>query len=252
MKNLFTLLIVSMLLSSCIVIKVYEAPKSPTDQPKMIKKRMKMIPSELKVPFPKEGTEILFFGDGEEHPQVLFNGNDSLKIKQVNKHIGMAVFTEDDALHTHEGDKEIFVFKVDEDGTQHKQQFNWKAKDGDEENTVVFMMKDSVSFDLPEAAQKVLDSVLATKADKTGVKKRIRIKMNSADEATQENTFILKTSDKNPIIIIDGEEKAPGFSMDEIQPDDIATINVLKGPAAIKQVGEKGVNGVIMIQMKKK
>lgn len=250
MKNVLPLLVVSLLLSSCIVIKVYEAPKAPNDAPKMIKKHVKMIPSDLKVPFPQAGTEILFFGEGEAHPQFLFKGTDSLKIKHDDQHMGMAIFTEDDSLHSPDGEKEVVVFKIDAKGTQAKKQFQWKSKEGDD--TVVLMMKDTLSFDLPEAAQKVLDSVLASKKGKSAVKKRIRIKMNAPEETTEENTFTFKTSDKHPIIIINGEEKAPGFSMDEIHPDDIATINVLKGPAAVKQVGEKGVNGVIMIQMKKK
>ena len=250
MKNVLVLLFVSLLLSSCIVIKVYEAPKAPNDSPKMIKKQMRMIPSDLKVPFPKAGTEILFFGEGEEHPQFLFKGADSLKIGPHSEHIGMAIFTEDDSLPSPNGEKEMVVFKIDTQGSQDTKKFQWKSKEGDD--TVVLMMKDTLSFDLPEAAQKVVDSVLSSKMEKSGAKKRIRIKMNAAEESTPGNTFTFAPSDKNPIIIINGEEKDPGFSMDEIHPDDIATINVLKGPAAIKQVGEKGVNGVIMIQLKKK
>ena len=54
-----------------------------------------------------------------------------------------------------------------------------------------------------------------------------------------------------PIIIIDGEEMGLDFDMSSIDPDSIESINVLKGQKALQKVGEKGSNGVILIQMKK-
>ncbi|GLR15784.1 hypothetical protein GCM10007940_03990 [Portibacter lacus] len=56
---------------------------------------------------------------------------------------------------------------------------------------------------------------------------------------------------EEPFIVVDGEEKDNSeFSMDEIKPDDIASINVLKGETAIEKYGYKGVNGVIEITTK--
>ena len=62
MKSFFTLLLSSLLLTSCIVIKVYETPKTAEDAPKLIKQQKRLLSSDLVVPFPEEGTEIMFFG----------------------------------------------------------------------------------------------------------------------------------------------------------------------------------------------
>ena len=68
------------------------------------------------------------------------------------------------------------------------------------------------------------------------------------------NVFMIKTkgsSNAKPVIMIDGEIQNEGYDMEAISPDDIARINVLKGPSAIEKVGERGANGVIMIELKK-
>ena len=52
-----------------------------------------------------------------------------------------------------------------------------------------------------------------------------------------------------PLYIIDGEEFKG--SMDDINPDNIKSIDVLKGESAIELYGEKGKNGVIVITSKK-
>lgn len=54
------------------------------------------------------------------------------------------------------------------------------------------------------------------------------------------------------IILIDAAGKESVVdSMNELAPDDIASVNVLKGEAAIKKYGDKGKNGVVVITMKK-
>ena len=60
-------------------------------------------------------------------------------------------------------------------------------------------------------------------------------------------TKIVSTdSDNKPFIVVDGKEIS-SEEMDKINPDDIASVNVLKGESATKKYGEKGKNGVIEI-----
>ncbi|MFK7924039.1 MAG: carboxypeptidase-like regulatory domain-containing protein [Bacteroidia bacterium] len=54
-----------------------------------------------------------------------------------------------------------------------------------------------------------------------------------------------------PLIIVDGKEVKSGFDMNSISPDDIASVNVVKGEKAIENYGEKGRNGVVEITTKK-
>jgi bla regulator protein BlaR1 len=50
---------------------------------------------------------------------------------------------------------------------------------------------------------------------------------------------------------VDGKEVKKDV-VDTLNPDDIESVNVLKGDAAIKKYGEKAKNGVIEITTKKK
>jgi TonB family protein len=65
-----------------------------------------------------------------------------------------------------------------------------------------------------------------------------------------EDKNIKITSDMKPLFIVDGKEfdkSAAG----ELKPDDIATINVLKGEKATEKYGDKGKDGVVEITLKK-
>lgn len=63
--------------------------------------------------------------------------------------------------------------------------------------------------------------------------------------------IILRNSKgEKPLYIIDGEVKEEDFDLGQIQPKDIAAINVLKGNLATDEYGKKGENGVIEIHTK--
>lgn len=57
------------------------------------------------------------------------------------------------------------------------------------------------------------------------------------------------SSQDSPIFFVNGEQVAEN-SVESINPDDIASINVLKGDAAVDKYGEAGRNGVVEITMK--
>ncbi|MEM6346662.1 MAG: carboxypeptidase-like regulatory domain-containing protein [Bacteroidota bacterium] len=61
----------------------------------------------------------------------------------------------------------------------------------------------------------------------------------------------MSAKEKSPLIILDGKEVTKGFKMDTMSPDDIESVNVIKGEKAIEQYGEKGRNGVVEITTKK-
>ena len=66
------------------------------------------------------------------------------------------------------------------------------------------------------------------------------------------NSLIEKNSSKNqPLYILDGKEVNTAI-LESIKPENIESINVLKGTNAIDKYGEKGTNGVIEILSKKK
>ena len=67
-----------------------------------------------------------------------------------------------------------------------------------------------------------------------------------------DSNIVLKSTNYDgpqPLFVIDGKIKQEE-SVENIAPDDIETINVLKGEKAIEKYGEKGQNGVLEITMK--
>lgn len=60
-------------------------------------------------------------------------------------------------------------------------------------------------------------------------------------------------NDENkPLLILDGVIQDAAFELNSVSPDEIESIEVLKGNSAVKLYGEKGKNGVIQIHRKKK
>ena len=69
------------------------------------------------------------------------------------------------------------------------------------------------------------------------------------EKETTENSLLELGEGTKPLYIVDGEEYTGNF--EDISPNTIATMDVLKGEAAMKEFGEKGKNGVVRIQLKK-
>ena len=117
----------------------------------------------------------------------------------------------------HGTQKNVFIFKSDDPN----EAIQWASKPGD-----------SLALSKRNASLYSGDAVFISDDNK-----KVKIKIDS--------------NKMKPIIIIDGEEMDLDFDMSSIDPDSIESINVLKGQKALQKVGEKGSNGVIMIQMKK-
>jgi TonB-dependent SusC/RagA subfamily outer membrane receptor len=66
------------------------------------------------------------------------------------------------------------------------------------------------------------------------------------------NKFYISTDGKEtPLFILNGKEISKK-EMDDLKPDSIDKIEVLKGDSATEKYGEKGKNGVILITTKDK
>ena len=75
-----------------------------------------------------------------------------------------------------------------------------------------------------------------------------------AQQTSKEPTVRLRSeapiNDKKPIIVVDGKI-VPHETLLTMDPDDIASINVLKGASAAAIYGARSKNGVVLITMKK-
>ncbi|WP_281682049.1 SusC/RagA family TonB-linked outer membrane protein [Zunongwangia profunda] len=59
------------------------------------------------------------------------------------------------------------------------------------------------------------------------------------------------TAGTNPLIVVDGYPLTEGSSLNDLNPDDIANINVLKDAASASIYGSRAANGVILVTTKK-
>ncbi|MCW1953469.1 MAG: Plug domain-containing protein, partial [Flavobacteriia bacterium] len=109
-----------------------------------------------------------------------------------------------------------------------------------------------LDFDLvlPDA---IAGSLGGIKAGKNGI-----FVINSlGDTDASERKIVIKKKGswkgaaKEPLIIIDGKEQPKDKRLNDINPDDIESVSVLKGDAALKKYGDKGAHGVVEIILKK-
>lgn len=69
----------------------------------------------------------------------------------------------------------------------------------------------------------------------------------------KKNKIIVKGKNKmnNPLIVVDGAVKSLDYELNEISPDTIESMSILKGEAATNKYGSKAKNGVVLIITKK-
>ena len=215
--------------------------------------------------------------DGSKAPRVIINGKEispadldkidpstikAIVLDAVNENFvsgkNMNGMTWTDA--TSAGEKKIVTMKVDSvmfDGnakvavpTQGKvsnihisaDTLTFKTVTDNKTNSKVSTITIQTTFDdkVVDEAKKDPKTLTVTTTDKDG-KKTI--------------TYVQKSTEKTELpkdvlYIIDGKEMESG-SMNDVDPNTIKSINVLKGENALKKYGEKGKNGVIEITTKK-
>ncbi|MGB0777405.1 MAG: M56 family metallopeptidase [Flavobacteriaceae bacterium] len=128
----------------------------------------------------------------------------------------------------------------------------WESKDG---KHVIVTVDSDMEFD--EEIEVTSPNVWVSKEnDSIHIVKKVRIiEINEDDisetvESGTKKIKIMTTDSKaKPLIILDGVE-VPNKSMDDIDPDNIKSINVIKGEKAEEKYGEKAKNGVVEITTK--
>lgn len=105
----------------------------------------------------------------------------------------------------------------------------------------------------PPKPLKINDKDIYINGVKSNEKELSLLDQNTIDKMdvnTMENTVRITTKNEKPIIFLNGSRTFSNFKIDDIQTDQIASINVLKGKAAEEKYGEAGKNGVIEITNK--
>ena len=78
----------------------------------------------------------------------------------------------------------------------------------------------------------------------------VKKSVNAKQPGSKTDTLVEKTEQVKTIVIVDGVEKTD-FNEKEISPETIETVTVYKGDKATEMYGEKGKNGVVIVNTKK-
>lgn len=157
------------------------------------------------------------------------------------------------------GKKEIIIEKIvdgKEDETIEKEEDIFNV-DPSKAPLYIIDGKETDAATLKNFDQKLITTVDVLKGDrvvqeygdkaKNGV---VKISTAKGDNGGKQNVIIKKMLPSAALIYVDGKQISQD-EMNQIKPNDIESINVLKGESAIKKYGNKATEGVIEIIMKK-
>lgn len=176
---------------------------------------------------PQAGTVFVSSGSHGEH--VINSSENTIFISDKDGNItsnnqnGFAYSTDGNSEN-----KNISVWVSDDGNGNKKQTYTIKKMESGDDMVVVDIDADTISAN----------------------GKKFIIETDNAYEPKKGNIFVMSTDGKKPLIIIDGKEMKDG-KIDDIDPDSIKSMNVLKGENATKKYGAKGKDGVIEITTKK-
>ncbi len=151
-----------------------------------------------------------------------------------------------------DGEKEVII--IGGDGDNHFSHEDVDVKVMSDGNVWISKSGDSTKVKHIEVIEIDEDSPGATKImikkGEPGVEDiDVKIKTISGDHDGNDFVF-LNDGDSKPLIIMDGKE-VPDGKMEDLDHENIETIEVLKGSKAVEKYGEKAKDGVVIITSKK-
>lgn len=180
-----------------------------------------------------EHNEISFQGNGENQNYVFISEDGNVNTWTSKSD---TIINGDKIIINKNGNKEVIWVEKEID-TANAQVKIIKLNSDDSGDHMIFIQEGSENLNIPE--DNASENVYIIKKDNGDIEKKViktkTVSTNSADK---------------PLVFLDGKEIS-SEEMDKINPNDIESINVLKGESALKKYGEKGKNGVIEITKKK-
>lgn len=169
-------------------------------------------------------------GDKDENVFVIANGDKSTSSSNV------WVTKDGDETHV----KIIKGDKVIEEIHGPEGENVWISESGD---TTVVKKIEIIEVDEMHDGEK---KVIVKKIKKDGEDEEIIIKESKGEG----KMMFISDGDEKPLMIVDGKE-VEGKKLEDIDTENIETIEVFKGEKATEKYGEKGKNGVVIIKTKK-
>lgn len=173
-----------------------------------------------------------FLIDSEEKIELLVKKAREMKEKAVGLKERIAISEEIEKVLNEEGE-------ILEETAEEIVSGLWVSKDSGPKKHKVIQIKNLKAAKEQQATKEQK----AVKEQKDGYETKIVVKRKA-------NSWTAEGKNK-PLIVMDGKIMDKGKNLNEIDPDSIESINVLKGKSAQEKYGDKGANGVIEIVTKK-
>ena len=192
--------------------------------------------------------------------------NISVRNAHLKKEHKMVFISEDGEKHNlnnSDADDNIFIISSGDDNTDNIEIEKFIVKTGDSIHVKKIHKKmdshDKVLFITEDGDDKKTHKIIKIKTDGNGddliwttEKDEDIVMIAKDDDAIKKHKVIaLKTNGKDPLYMVDGKEITKE-EMNNISPETIDKVEVLKGDTATEKYGDKGKNGVILITTKNK
>ena len=174
-----------------------------------------------------------FLIDSEEKIELLVKKAREMKEKAVGLKERIAISEEIEKVLNEEGE-------ILEETAEEIVSGLWVSKDSGPKKHKVIQIKKLKA----DKEQKVDKEQKAAKKQKVAKDQKIIVVKGAANNWTAKGK-------NQPLIVMDGKIMDKGKNLKEIDPNNIESINVLKGKSAQEKYGDKGANGVIEIVTKK-
>ena len=193
------------------------------------------------------------------------DGDKNLKrveFKGKSKKDGNFVFITSDGEKIHKGDKQVkYEYKVvrkkgDKKGNKEKVWIHKNDKNNNVKVEVIELKEGEHVIEVIHEGDVELEETHEIEIIKEKEGENVFIIKTDGDQmkkhkiTTKGDFVFISSDDESPLIIADGKEISKE-KMEDIDPDKIEKIEVLKGESATKKYGDKGKNGVILITTKK-
>ena len=191
----------------------------------------------------KEVKTEMLPSSANESVQPVYTGKEYSIIKDDQFNVGGKV--------TNEAKEPIsgvsIIVKGQTTGTISDEDGNYQIKLDNENETLVFIMPGYLKREVNVEGREQINVLLFK--DKNATSGSVKIRKSENKFAENQNSVKIRDreSDKHPLYVVDGIETD---NIEAINPEDIQSINVIKGEAATKLYGEKGKNGVVQITTK--
>lgn len=186
-----------------------------------------------------EGHNMFITSEGDKmHKKVIVTSSGSHSKKDVNNYVFISENGDETRVKVVDGD-----IVTEEIHGPHSENV-WVSKSGD---STILKRIEVIEINEDTDGEK---NVFVKKIHKDGENIEVIISGSDDHHKGHDKMIFISEDGEKPLMIVDGKE-VEGGSLEDIDPENIETVNVYKGDKAIEKYGDKAKNGVVIVKTKK-